>query len=83
MKNQRNLKTWANAMWQTKYASAAPKNLGVRVVFWPCSVGDFLNGRPHFVFKTMSQFMSMHLKENENANQTLSLGYLTFIYIVE
>ena len=30
-------------MWQTKYASAVPKNLGVGV---QCSEGDFLTGRP-------------------------------------
>ena len=28
-------------MWQTKYASAVPKNLGVGVNFWPCSEGYF------------------------------------------
>ena len=33
-------------MWQTKYASAVPKNLEVGVDFWPCSEGDFLTGRP-------------------------------------
>ena len=36
-------------MWQTKYASAVPKNLGVGVDFRPCSEGDFFTGRrfPH------------------------------------
>jgi len=29
-------------MWQTKYACAVPKNLGVGVDFLPCSEGDFL-----------------------------------------
>ena len=38
--NQRNL------MWQTKYATAVPKNLGVGVDFRSCSEGDFLTGRP-------------------------------------
>ena len=33
-------------MWQTKYASAVPKNLGVGVNFRPCSEGYFLSGRP-------------------------------------
>ena len=41
-------------MWQTKYASAVPKNLGVGVDFRSCSgvdfrscsEGDFLTGRP-------------------------------------
>ena len=28
-------------MWQTKYASAETKNLGVGVDFWPFSEGDF------------------------------------------
>ena len=31
-------------MWQTKYASAVPKNLGVRVNFWPCIKKYFLSG---------------------------------------
>ena len=33
-------------MWQTNYASAVPKNLGVGVDFRPCSEGNFLTGRP-------------------------------------
>ena len=33
-------------MWQTKYASAAPKNLGLGVNFWPFSEGYFFSGRP-------------------------------------
>ena len=28
-------------MWQTKYALAVPKDLGVGVNFWPCSEGYF------------------------------------------
>ena len=32
-------------MWQTKYALAVPKDLGVEVDFGPCSEGNFLNGR--------------------------------------
>ena len=32
-------------MWQTKYASTVPKNLGVGVNFRPCSEGYFLSGR--------------------------------------
>ena len=42
--DQRNLKI--GPMWQTKYASAVPKNLGLGVDFRPCSEGDFLSGRP-------------------------------------
>ena len=33
-------------MWQTKYASAVPKNLGVGVDFWLFNEGDFLPGCP-------------------------------------
>ena len=33
-------------MWQTKYASAVPKNLAVGVDFRPGSESDFLTGRP-------------------------------------
>jgi hypothetical protein len=33
-------------MWQTKYAAAIPKNLGVGVNFRPCSECYFLSGRP-------------------------------------
>ena len=36
-------------MWQTKYASAILKNLGVGVDFRPCSEGDFLTRRPQSV----------------------------------
>jgi hypothetical protein len=31
-------------MWQTKYASAVPKNLGLGLNFWPFSEGYFLSG---------------------------------------
>ena len=33
-------------MWQTKYALAVPKHLGVGVGFGLFSEGDFLSGRP-------------------------------------
>ena len=33
-------------MWQTKYALAVPKNLGLGFDFGPCSEGDFLTWRP-------------------------------------
>ena len=36
-------------MWQTKYALAVPKKLGVGVNFRPCSEGYFLFGRPYDV----------------------------------
>ena len=38
-------------MWQTKYAAAIPKNLGVGGNFRPCSEGYFLSGRPLSVWK--------------------------------
>ena len=38
-------------MWQTKYASAVPKNLGLGLNFRPCSEGYFLSGRPYSVMK--------------------------------
>ena len=31
-------------MWQTKYALAVPKKLGVGVDFWLCSEDNFLTG---------------------------------------
>ena len=34
------------SMWQTKYVSAVPKNLGLGVDFRPCSEGNFLTWRP-------------------------------------
>ena len=33
-------------MWQTKYTSTIPKDLGVGVNFWQCSEDYFLSGRP-------------------------------------
>ena len=36
-------------MWQTKYALAVPKNLGLGFYFRPCSEGNFLTGRPQSV----------------------------------
>ena len=40
-------------MWQTKYAAAIPKNLGVGVNFRPCSEGYYLSGRPQSVILTI------------------------------
>ena len=33
-------------MWQTKYASAVPMNLGLGFDFRLCNKGDFITGRP-------------------------------------
>ena len=48
-------------MWQTKYASAVPKNLGVGVDFRPCSAGDFLTGRPWSVEQAMHKVISKYV----------------------
>ena len=36
-------------MWQTKYASAVPKNLGLGLNFRPCSEDQFLSGQSQSV----------------------------------
>ena len=41
-------------MWQTKYASAVPKHVGVG--FGPFSEGDFLSGRPLSVIRSLDWF---------------------------
>ena len=41
-------------MWQTKYASAVHKNLGLGLNFRPCSEGYFLSGRPQSVSRDKS-----------------------------
>ena len=40
------IKSKIGPMWQTKYAAAVPKNLGVGVNFRPCSEGYLLSERP-------------------------------------
>ena len=37
-------------MWQTKSASAVPKNLGLGLDFRLCSEGDFFTGCPYSVY---------------------------------
>ena len=46
-------------MWQTKYASAVPKNLGVGLNFQSCSEGFFFSGRPWSTFSTIYVFVKM------------------------
>ena len=41
-------------MWQKKYASAVPKNLGLGLDFRLCSEGDFLTGCPWSVVMGIS-----------------------------
>jgi hypothetical protein len=43
-------------MWQTKYALAVPKNLGLGVDFGPCSEDDFLTRRPQSVLAVYVSF---------------------------
>ena len=51
-------------MWQTKYASAVPKNLGLGLNFWPCREGYFVSGCPQSVHIS-------HITSGEaNANAT-------------
>ena len=47
-------------MWQTKYASAVPKNLGVGVDFRPCSEDHFLTGTP---VRALEQLISCLVKK--------------------
>ena len=50
-------------MWQTKYASAVPKNLGLGFDFRPCSEGDFLNVLPQSVVRGLiHQNAALHNK---------------------
>ena len=46
-------------MWQTKYTSAIPKNLGVGVDFWPCSEDNFFTGRSYSVPNTKYRPLSL------------------------
>ena len=47
-------------MWQTNYASAVPKTLGVGVSFRPCSEGYFLSGRPQSVVVAFSEKLNFN-----------------------
>ena len=47
-------------MWQTKYALAVPKNLGLGLNFWPCSEGNFFSGRPWSVPLGISSRQPFH-----------------------
>ena len=40
-------------MWQTKYAAAIPKNLGLGLNFRPCSEHYFLSGSPQSVMQKL------------------------------
>jgi hypothetical protein len=50
-------------MYQTKYASAVPKNLGVGVNFRPCSEGHFLYGRPCYYVSMALPDFGDHLEQ--------------------
>ena len=57
-------------MWQTKYAAAVPKNLGVGVNFRPCSEGYFLSGRPQSVDKSKVKISQNFVAFSEYMNFT-------------
>ena len=59
-------------MWQTKYAAAIPKNLGVGVNFRLCSEGYFLSGRPQSVDLTLACYLDHYsiLKDYEEKSCT-------------
>ena len=48
-------------MWQTKYASAVPKNLGVGLDFRLCSEDDFLTRRLQSVSEIISVLLSREI----------------------
>ena len=48
-------------MWQTKYAAAIPKNLGLGLKFRPCSEGFFLSGRPQSVCIKMAHICHLSI----------------------
>jgi hypothetical protein len=53
-------------MWQTNYALAVPKHLGLGLNFRLCSEGYFLSGRPLSVIKTKHfHEMAKVLTQNE------------------
>ena len=62
-------------MWQTKYALAVPKILGLGVDFRPCSEGDFLTGRPQSVLLTIKGI------QNHKGSITLKESYLPIIRV--
>ena len=66
-------------MWQTKYAAAIPKNLGVGVNFRLCSEGDFLSGRPQSVGITVRHHLSfltqLHCVDYSHPWQTAIVQY--------
>ena len=73
-------------MWQTKYASAVSKYLGLGFDFRLCSKGDFLNGRPQSVGSTTLHLGSSSLKnwhlqktkrENQNVDNMIKIGKMT------
>ena len=56
-------------MWQTKYASAVPKNFGLGFDFRPCSEGNFFTGHPQSVciqIKKMPRVCKISKKTEEH-----------------
>ena len=61
-------------MWQTKYASAVPKNLGVGVDFRLFSKGDFLSGRLESVVVAITCLVKNDLVMMVHILQDITLG---------
>ena len=66
-------------MWQTKYASAVPKNLGVD--FRPCSEGDFLTGRSYSVLSFNNIAYSIIFSTKKECNKRSSNCFLQISYL--
>ena len=60
-------------MWQTNYASAVPKILGVGVDFRPCSEGNFLTGRLYSMEKFIHEAVyNLQCHKNKGCSFTVS-----------
>ena len=63
-------------MWQTKYASAVPKNLGLGLNFRPCSKGYFLSGRG-WCYTSTPRSINFRVKNSSSYEGTKSTTALT------
>ena len=52
-------------MWQMKYASAVPIDLGLGFDFWPCSEGNFLTVRSGFPANCLGQMWQSEMFSQE------------------
>ena len=72
-------------MWQTKYALAVPKNLGVGMNFRPCSEGYFLSGRLQSVVHAAWAGLpnNLHKHNAKRANYTTSQSFTEQMNILD